>query len=141
MTYPLNRLRVWYRNYTRGSLNQDQPKFWFLFWGSVALSCLVFYTYKLRIQDFIDLPIRGFSNDLMAIFCVAFPSLVLRRLTYLAIAAILVFSFFILKNYLLDLLFHDEQSTGRLAIDILIYCLIGLLVRQLSLSSPSSSKP
>jgi hypothetical protein len=140
MTNPLERLRIWYGNYVDGSLDQDQPKFWLLFWGSFAISCAGFYLYKVKVQDYLDLPIQGFSNDLMAIICTAFSSLVLRRLTYLAIAAALVFGVFYVKNYLLDLLFHGEHETGRFVIDILIYCLIGLLIRKLYLSTPPSSE-
>ncbi|WP_461138912.1 hypothetical protein [Spirosoma pomorum] len=140
MTKALERLRIIYDAYVKDALDQDQPRFWFLFCGSVALSCAGFYFYTFWVEGFLDLSVQKFLGKAVIIFCIILPSLVLRRLTYLAIAAILVFGFFTLKNYLLDLLFQGEQSSVRFTSDILFFCLIGLLVRKLGLSSPLSSK-
>lgn len=83
MEVPVNLLkkaRCWHKNYVVDAIEPRQAKFWFLFWGSIVLSCAIFYVYAFCVGDYLEHLKPAYFTTMVTSGCVLFPALMLRRL-------------------------------------------------------------
>lgn len=86
-------IKNWYSLYINKPLTIEQPKFWVLFWGAAAISCVVYYVYTYNVISDVSQESRLATTKFVTAVCSLFPLLVLRRLHLLALFITTIFLF------------------------------------------------
>jgi hypothetical protein len=82
---PLDYLRAWHNAYVEDALDQDQPRYWQLYWGGIILACAIFLVYMYWFNDLVDLPARAHVSFNVLRICILIPFTPLRRLHLLGL--------------------------------------------------------